>query len=110
MVFVCWRGLPPPRQIEGERKTTIGRRQDGVRATLRLTGGGSIEKQKRFGRCACDATGCQASQRLASSCCSASQYQRQRRWRRRKRAARCGFITTTIHPALHCSKNRPSRR
>jgi hypothetical protein len=56
MAFVCWRGLPP-RQIEGERKTTIGRRQGGVRgsvrATLRLIGGGSIEKQKRFGRCAC---------------------------------------------------------
>src|SRR5882724_1199376 len=53
MAFVCRRGLPPPRQIEGERKTTIGRRQGGVRATSRLTGGGSIERQKRFGRCAC---------------------------------------------------------
>src|SRR5882672_7473724 len=47
MAFVCRRSLPPPRQIEGEPKTTAGRRQDGVRATLHLTGGG-YRKTKAF--------------------------------------------------------------
>src|SRR5260370_31378754 len=48
MALVWRRGRAPARPSERERKTTIGRRQDGVRATLRLTGGGSIEKQKTF--------------------------------------------------------------